>query len=187
MPRKRSAARRGSVRSRAIPERVFHALNLSRREHKSLAEAAREAGTTRRTVLHYVPKAWEKRGSRWQATVVDTYLREQVTLVIGPTGEPTKALVTTRSSRQASAIGQHNSDIGILTSVRSAPDARQAARSRLEARHGRRAGLKATFADGSTVRDPRFYGIATEIADQATELDLGDIDYGSSASRESLR
>lgn len=187
MPRRRSAVQRGSARSREIPERVFHALSLSRREHKSLTEAARVAGTTRRTVLSHVPKAWEKQSGRWHPTPSDTYPRRQVTLIIGPGGGPLLALVETRSSRQASVIGEHDADIGIVTSVRSTPEAREEARTRLEARHGNRAGPRATLADDSTIRDPRFYGVATEIADQATELDLGDIDYGSSASRESLR
>jgi hypothetical protein len=147
----------------------------------SLKAAARRAGTTQETVLRYVGAAYEKRGSRWRAKPSDTLTRRQWTVIIGPDDRPVAGLVETRSSRQASVIGEHTSDVGIVVSVRSAPMARATAAARLEARHGRRAGPRAFLNDGSQVTDPCFFGLPPELVDAYDEIGLGDLDYGSSA------
>jgi hypothetical protein len=168
-------------------DRAAHAIALMRRDGLSLTRAGRIAGTKPSTVRHYFGPAFKRDGRRWKVTASDTIPRRQVTIISGSDGQPTRAVVETRSSRQASEIGKHNSDISALLSIRTSPDAREEARARIAQRQGKRAGLRAFLSDGSLIKDPQFFGTPEEIVDAYDTLDLGDIDYGSSASTRDLR
>jgi hypothetical protein len=152
-----------------------------RRNGMSLTRAAREAGTTPDAVLRYAGSPLERQGSRWITKPNDRLLRRQFTKIIGPAGAPTDALVETRSFRQSSEIGRHNSDFSAFGSASTSPAAKREARARLVRRHGKRAGLRAELSDGTVIDNPRFYGDPDGLQHLAVETDLADLDYGSDA------
>ena len=170
-----------------VRDRAGDAVARMRRDGQSLTQSAKSAGTTASTVRRYFGPALQRDGRRWKVTPSDRITRRQVTVLLGSADQPIRAIVETRSSRQASEVGKHNADVSALLSVRTSPDAREEARTRLTERHGTRAGLRANLPDGSVVIDPRFFGTPEEIVDAYDTLDLGDIDYGSSASTRDLR
>jgi len=86
-----------------------------RRERLSLAQAVRdhnrerpEARVSVASVKRLVPRALEKRGTRWQATAYDRYARS--TDVITTRGV---IRVTIRDSRTASLIARHHQAVGL--------------------------------------------------------------------------
>jgi hypothetical protein len=162
-------------------DRALHAIAIARRNGISLTKAARRAGTDRRTVAKYAGLALEKRGARWRIRPSDRIQRRQWTTIVGSDGRLVWARVETRSSRQASEVGTHTSDIEIALNPRSDPVARAEAAGRLEERHGRRAGIRAFLPDGSVVSDPAFFGTPSELADAYDQIDLAGLDFGSSA------
>jgi hypothetical protein len=170
-----------SSRELETRDRALHAVAVMRRDGLSLKTAAKEAGADPRTVLRYAPSAFTKHGSRWRVKPTDRITRRQWTAIIGPTDTPVAGLVETKSSRMASEIGRHSADLSAVLSVRTAPEVRAEAVTRLEARHGTRAGSRALLADGTIIADPEFFGHVPELVDAYDEIGLGDLDYGSSA------
>jgi hypothetical protein len=168
-------------------DRALAALSRMRRENVSLTKASREAGTKPATVRRYAESGLSLDGSRWHATSSDRITRRQVTIVVDSDGELTRAVVETRSSRQATLIAKHNADIGALLSIRTSPEARAAARTRLTRRHNTLVGRLAFLNDGTVILKPRLFGSTDELIDAYDVLELGDIDYGSSASKVALR
>jgi hypothetical protein len=152
-----------------------------RRDGRSLTRAAREARTTGDAVRRYAGSALKREGSRWVAEPNDQLLRRQFTKAIGPGGEPVEALVETRSFRQSSEIGKHNSDFSVFGNASTSPAAKREARVRLAKRHGKRAGLRAELYDGTVIDNSRFYGDPDGLQHLAVEMDLSDLDYGSDA------
>jgi hypothetical protein len=132
-------------------------------------------------VHRYAGSALERQGSRWVAKPNDRLLRRQFTNIIGLNDEPVEALVETRSFRQSSEIGQHNSDFSVFGSASTSPAAKREARARLAKRHGKHAGLRAELPDGTVIANPRFYGEPDGLQHLAVETDLSDLDYGSDA------
>ncbi len=165
----------------AARNRALDAVAKMRRNGMSLTRAAREARSTPDAVRRYAGNALEQQGSRWVAKPNDRLLRRQLTTIIGIHGEPVEALVETRSSRQSSEIGQHNSDRSAFVSASTSPAAKREARARLVLRHGKRAGLRAELPDGTVIDNPRFYGEPEGLQHLAVETDLSDLDYGSDA------
>jgi hypothetical protein len=162
-------------------DRALHAIAIARRDDISLTKAATRAGTDRRTVAKYAGPALEKRGSRWRILPYDRIQRRQWTTVIGSDGQLFWARVETRSSRMASELGTHTSDIEIALNPQSDPAARAGAAARLEERHGQRAGIRAFLPDGSVLSDPAFFGTPSGLADAYDQIDLAGLDFGSSA------
>jgi len=165
----------------AARNRALDAVSKMRRRGLSLTRATREAGTTSDAVRRYSGSALEQQGSRWVAKPNDRLLRRQFTTIIGPNDEPVEALVETRSFRQSSEIGQHNSDYSTFGSASTSPAVKREARGRLVLRHGKRAGLRAELSDGTVFDNPRFYGDPDGLQHLAAETDLSDLDYGSDA------
>lgn len=183
MPRRAHKGRLDTFSDREFDarDRALHAIAIARRDGVSLTTAARRAGTDRRTVGKYAGPALEKRGSRWRILTYDRIQRRQWTVIIGPDGQLVWARVETRSSRMASVVGTHTSDVEIALNPRSDPVARAEAAARLEERHGQRAGIRAFLPDGSVVSDPAFFGTPSGLADAYDQIDLAGLDFGSSA------
>jgi len=166
----------------AARNRALDAVSKMRRSSgMSLTKAAHDVGTTPDAVRRYAGSALEREGSRWVAKPNDKLLRRQFTKVIGPGGEPVEALVETRSFRQSSEIGKHNSDSSTFGSASTSPAVKREARARLASRHGKRAGLRAELYDGTIIDNPRFYGNPDGLQHLAVETDLVDLDFGSDA------
>ena len=87
---------------RQARERALRAVNRMRREGLSVAQAARQEGTTRNTIMRHAGSAVESRGGRMRAKPADRLTRRMN--VLGPQGLTT---VTVRGSRQATVIAEH--------------------------------------------------------------------------------
>lgn len=95
-PRKGAAARFGMGRGRAL-----EALGLMRSKHRSLARAAREVGSTPRTIKRHIGSAlFKTEAGRYRAQPSDHFVRSLRFLV--PDGQ---IVLAVRGSRQASVIG----------------------------------------------------------------------------------
>ena len=87
--------------------RVLDTLSLKRRKPAlSLSAAARESGTTLRTIRRHAPSVLETRSGRLDVQASDRLPRPMRMLT--PTGE---VIVNTRSSRTASRISRHNNAV----------------------------------------------------------------------------
>ena len=168
-------------------DRALAALSRMRRDNVSLTKASRDSGTKPATVRRYAESGLSLEGRRWHARPSDRITRRQVTIVVGPEGELTRAVVETRSSRQASLIAKHNSDIAAVLSIRTSPEVRAAAKLRLERSHQFLVGQQAFLNDGTVIVKPQLFGSVDVLIDAYDILELGDIDYGSSASKVALR
>ena len=90
------------VESQLARERALDALNRMRREGRSITRAAREAGTTARTVRKYVGRALTERGGRLVAKPSDGLVRRMRFL-----SARGRTDLTVRSSRTASRIADY--------------------------------------------------------------------------------
>ncbi len=87
--------------------RALEAIHLVRTgQRRSLTGAAREAGTTSRTVAHYAGGALSRRGSRYKVKGSDR-LRRELTFY----DSSGKLALVTHSSRQATAIAKYHNAI----------------------------------------------------------------------------
>jgi hypothetical protein len=101
--RGRGRRREPTAASKLARSRALEVLSLMRTKRQSLAEAAREAQTTRKTVVRYVGVALLKTGSRRYAAKPFDRLARSLRFLT-PEGQ---IAVTVRSSRTASKIAEY--------------------------------------------------------------------------------
>jgi hypothetical protein len=96
-------ARQQATRSRALNSIA----DLRRGEARSLSEAARQRGTTVRTIRKYTPSAVERSGKsrRWRARPGDTY--GSVMAVIVADRQRPERILEVRGSRNRSLVARH--------------------------------------------------------------------------------